>query len=354
MHDCRQDNHIQTPVIVSIGLDIAKTNFEAAVMIEGLGPAKALESKPFDCSAKGVEALLQAAESYVAASEIDESCEVAIRIVMEATGSYSQSVTNWILIQQPTQRVAIVNPSFIKSYGRSLGARNKTDRADAKLIAQYGLERDLTWFEPPSETFKRLRALSRERDALIRERTQIKNRKKENSVVPQEVLKAREAILKALQKQIDRIEKAMMETINDDPEWRNAFQRFQTVPGIGPITALAVLAEVGDLRRFTSSRKLSAFTGIHPQNFESGSSRRRSRLCRMGNGRVRQALYLAALAAATKCKKENSFMRKYRQMVAAGKPKKVALCAVMRKQLLVLRAMMIHATSYRDGEQYGC
>jgi transposase len=331
--------------IVSIGLDVSKKDFHAALIASGQADPVRLGKRAFERSPAGAEALIEAIDASGATLEL---AGASLRIVMEATGAYSRQLAEWLLARRPGTNVAVVNPAFIKAYGKSLGARNKTDSADARLIARYGLEREPVWFSPLPETLKRLRALSRERDAVVRQVVETKNRSQETTDAPKEVRKVQRVLLAALEKQRDALEASMLETIRRDDQWRQVFQWLVTIPGVGKITAMVVLAEIGDLRRFDRSRQLSAFAGTNPQIVESGTSvRHSSRLCKMGTPRVRQALFLSAMAAVKKG--DNDLARVYRRLVERGKAKMVALCAVMRKQLLVMRALMIHETEYHEG-----
>jgi len=337
---------IQTDArIVSIGLDVAKASFEAALATPAQLPAQPLASKPYARLFEGAAQLVQAVEAHPSMIELAQPLP---RIVMEATGAYSRQLAEWLVALRPQWRVAVVNPRFIKAYAHSLGARNKTDRADARLIARYGLERQPVWFEPLAPALKALRALSRERDALVAQIVQTKNRAGETPDAPDVVVSAQRAVFQALDKQRRRIEAAMLELLVSDPTWGPLLERLQSIPGVGKITAMVVLAELGDLRRFSRSRQLSAFAGTNPQIIESGSSlRRRTRMCKMGSSRVRQALYLSAMAA-IRTKRTNSLALTYKRLVAQGKPKLVALGAIMRKQLLLMRALMLNGTRFGD------
>ncbi|MBT7301833.1 MAG: IS110 family transposase, partial [Victivallales bacterium] len=124
-------------------------------------------------------------------------------------------------------------------------------------------------------------------------------------------------------------------------------QRLDTMPGGAFVTATTVLGELGDLARFLTSRSLSAFAGLSPRNSDSGTSvHGRPRMCKQGSPRLRQVLYLAALAAIRNPR--TRFARSYTAMVKAGKPKMVAVGAIMRKMLVTMRAMIVTGTDYQD------
>lgn len=341
-------NNAPNPNIVSIGLDVAKANFEAAIFTRRDDRARTLAKDAFRRDQQGLAQLVASIETDAAALEL---AEPQIRVVMEATGPYSRQLAEWLVAARPAWRVAVVNPRYVKAYGASLGARNKTDRFDARLIAQYGLEREPVWFEPLPETLKTLRALSRERDAIVRQVVETKNRTSDAYDAPALVGKAQKTLLRALENQRDRLEKEMKLVLERDKQWAGHFARLQTIPGVGPITAMVVLAELGDLRRFNRSRQLSAFVGTNPRVVTSGSSvRQRTRMSKFGNSRTRQALYLSAMAA-VRSKKPNSLSSVYTRLVENGKARMSSLGAIMRRQLLIMRALMIHETYYQFQNQ---
>ena len=335
------------PQTITIGLDVAKANFEAAVAQAGQSDVRALTDKPIERSRKGARLLLAAIDATGATLEL---AGVEARVVMESTGSYSRQLAEWLIEERPELKIAIVNPAFIKYHAKGLGARNKTDKADAKAIACYGAERKTHWYEMPDETLARLRALSRERDALIKHSTQLQNRMQETYDAPREARKAQQALLRTLERESDRLEAAMKKTLTDDGRWRIHYERLLTIPGIGSLTAMVVLAELGDLRRFNRSRQLGAYAGVHPQIAESGKQKPKSHLCKMGNARVRQALYMSAMAVIGK---RNALGGAYDRLVSRGKPKLVSLCAISRRQLLIMRSLMIHETTYNDARLCG-
>ena len=145
----------------------------------------------------------------------------------------------------------------------------------------------------------------------------------------------------------------MKRVINEDDGFKRDFALLNTIAGVGPITAMTVLAEIGDLRRFERARQLTAYAGVTPRNVESGTSvRGKTHMCKRGNGRVRQALYLSAMATLN-TKHPNSLSMMHYRLCEEGKEGKAALGAVMRKQLTVMRAILISGRPY-DPTFRGC
>jgi transposase len=233
---------------------------------------------------------------------------------------------------------------------KSLGLRNNTDALAAQALAVLGVERRPAPYEALPKEYEALRALTRYRDQVVARRTALKNRIQEPA--PSAWVRRRErAELKHLDAEVARVEKALREHVKAHPALAHDVKLLETVQGVGFITAVVVLAEGGDLTRFTKARQLGAYAGLSPAHNDSGTSvHGRARLCKKGNARIRQALYLAAV---TTIRCDNDFARFYRRLCEAGKEPMVALAAVMRKMLLVLRALLIADKPYDPHRQSG-
>jgi transposase len=230
----------------------------------------------------------------------------------------------------------------VKAFGRSLGIRNKNDRVDARVIANFAASNrpEASWVPEPERM--QLRELLQEREALVKMQADERKRPVGEVGVVAEV---RQGLLQHLASGIARLETAMNELIDQHPAMKVDMKRFMTAPGIGPVTAISVLAILGDVRRFQRGRQLAAYVGVSPRQKTSGTSvRGRTRMCKQGNSRIRQLLYLAAMAS---IRVKGPLRTTYEALVARGKPRKSALGAVMRRLLLLMRALLIHETDYR-------
>jgi len=318
-----------------VGVDVAKATFDAAVVCSHQHypdtPLGKIPVHTFERSLQGVARFLAWLDAF-------EHEEDACRVIMEATGRYSTELAVWMLEQRPSLRPAIVNPYRTAAFIKSMGVRNKTDSLEARALGFYGVERSPMPYEPPSPERRELRELSRWRDYLVCERTRLKNKAKENQDSPY-VAKMHHKRLRLLTADIQRVEGEMHDLVAQHPPLAHDIQLITTIYGIAFINAAMILAELGDLRRFTRARQLTAFAGMSPKHHQSGSSiHRRSRLCKQGNPRVRKGLYLSAMVA---IRGNNQFRDTYQKLIALGKPKMVALIAVMRKILTVIRIMLI-------------
>ena len=324
-----------------VGADVAKSTFDAALVRCDQHypdtPLRKIPAQTFERSVQGVRAFL----SWLDAQDVDAA---QVRVVMEATGNYSTELALWMLSQRPTLRPAIANPRHTSAFIKSMGVRNKTDRLEARALGFYGVERRPPAYQAPSPEMAELRALSRYRDNLVRERTALKNRIKETRDSPF-VKKNQAKRLRLLTGDIERVEEQMKTLVAQHDDLTRDIELLVSIYGVAFINATTILAELGDLRRFTLARQLSAFAGMSPRHHQSGSSiRGRSHLCKQGNSRVRQCLYLSALAA---IRGNNQMRRTYQRLLDQGKPRMVALGAIMRKLLTLMRAILISGKRYQ-------
>ena len=147
-----------------------------------------------------------------------------------------------------------------------------------------------------------------------------------------------------IERDIKKIEKAMREHIAQTVRLKRDYDLLRSIPGVGFVTACVVLAELGELDRFARARQVTAFAGLCPSEYESGSSvHKETRMSKCGNARTRQALYMAALTAV---RQGGPLQDDYARMVASGKAKKAALGMVMRKLLVLMRALVVSGNRY--------
>ena len=324
-----------------VGADVAKSTFDAALVRCNQHypdtPLREIPACTFERSSHGVQAFL----SWLDAQGLEDT---DVRVVMEATGNYSTELAVWMLSQRQTLRPAIANPRHTSAFIKSMGLRNKTDRLEARALGFYGVERRPLAYEAPSPEQAELRALSRYRDSLVRQRTALKNQMKE-TCGSTFVQKNQAKRLRLLTRDIERVEEQMKALVAQHEDLNRDIELLMSIYGVAFINATTVLAELGDLRRFTLARQLSAFAGMSPRHRQSGTSiRGRSRLCKQGNSRVRQCLFLSALAA---IRGNNQLRDTYQRLLAQGKPRMVALGAIMRKLLTLMRAILISGKRYQ-------
>jgi len=337
------------------GLDVAKATFDAAVYfpLEPDQPPRPLEEIPvssFARSAEGARAFLAWADEHLRrwAAQRGLAEAPALRALMEATGRYSTELCAWLLEAQPASRPVIADPKAAHDFTKSLRVRNLTDRLAARALARFAYDNKPEPPAPPAPQFAELRELSRQRDFIVQTLVAARNRASE-STPSKAAATIHRQMIRGLEKSLERIEKAIEKHIAQHDDLQQTIGRLQSIPGVGLWTSVVVVAELGDLTRFKRARQLGAFAGLSPRQRDSGASvHHRARLCKQGSPRVRQGLYLSALAA---IRGETAMRRFYQHLVENHKPKMVAVGAVMRKQLILMRSLLVNQTDYQDDYQ---
>lgn len=245
---------------------------------------------------------------------------------MEATGRYGDELAEYLYAAQHT--VSVVNPLAIKAYGQSKLRRNKSDKLDGDLIAQYCQnERPVPW-SPPAPEIRTLRELVHQYDSLQTARQQTRNRLSAGmrSSVVREQLAAQLALI---EQQSDELKNIIHSHIDQHPALKAQRDLLDSIPGIGPVTHAKLLAV--DIQRFDSARSLAAYAGLTPMNRDSGSSvRHRPRFSKIGDADLRRSFYMPSLVA-IQCNEPAKEL--YDRLLAKGKSKMAALGAVMHKLL---------------------
>ena len=330
------------------GLDVAKETFDAALWLPlESGAARGQRPLPvrgFPRTPDGIGQFLAWADPLLAEAADPSEPVPILRVVMEATGKYSLELAVWLIAQRPSLAPAIVNPEMAAHFAKSLSLRNKTDKLEARALARYGAERNPAPYEPPSPAQAELRDLARYRQTIVELRDAEKNRAQEGSASAL-VRRQQQTLIRHYQRDIDQIEKKMKKVLEKLPDLKRDVETLDGIYGVGFITAATVAAELGDLRRFEQGRTLTAFAGLSPRNGDSGTSvHKRARMCKKGSAQVRRALFMPAM---TTIRGDNDLADLYRRLVAQGLKKMAALGAVMRKLLLVMRAVLISGKPYQ-------
>ena len=218
-----------------------------------------------------------------------------VHACLEATGQYGEALAEWLYAQG--HLVSVVNPARIKRYGESKLHRNKTDKADADLIAEFCLKETPGPWKPLSPEIKHLRALIRRLQALKDNLRQEKNRLKsgEKDVWVTNDLNTH---IKFLEDRIEATEKEIQDLINQNPGLKSQQDLLTSIPGIADLTARTLLAEVGDFTAFENAPQLAAYAGLSPISHRSGSSvHKKIQVSKQGRAELRRCLYMPAIVA---------------------------------------------------------
>ena len=310
-----------TPICV--GIDMAKADFVVACRPDGTSWTASNDPK-------GI------------AATVDRLCAVAPSlIVLEATGGYETTLV--AALAAVALPVVVANPRQVRDFAKATGQLAKTDRLDAQLIALFA-ERVHPDPRPlPDTVLQQLDALMTRRRQLLDMLTAEGNRL-EHAAAPirREITRQ----IRWLERRITAVDRDLDDTIQRSPVWRAKEHLLRTAPGVGPVLSRTLRADLPELGRL-NRKQIAALVGVAPLACDSGTLRGK-RVVWGGRAAVRAVLYMGALVAA----RRNVIIRAfYRRLVAAGKPKKVALIACMRKLLTILNAMMRTNTTWQQISQ---
>lgn len=307
--------------ICHVGIDVAKPHLDVA-------SSQASTVKRFDNEPGGLEQLLVQLPP-------PDQCQ----IVLESTGAYHLELVDCLV--EHGYAVAVVLPSRVRDFARGMGWLAKTDAIDARLLVRYSQHaEDLVFSEKTPETQRELHALVTRRRQLVDLLAQEKNHLEATR---------RPTMRRDIQQVIDLFEQRI-KTLDDqiaahceaDEESRRLRQLLTSVPGVGPVTAVTLIAELPELGQI-NREEIAALVGVAPINADSGSTSKR-RPIRGGRTSVRCALYMAAFNAV----RHNPVIREFaKRLEAQGKPFKVRLTACMRKLLTILNTMVKTNTHWK-------
>ncbi|WP_345875919.1 IS110 family transposase [Shewanella algae] len=255
------------------------------------------------------------------------------RIVIEATGRLEMPFV--LACTEAKLPIVRANPVHIKRFAGAIGRRAKNDRLDAQLIAHYGeaIKPDLTVIK--AKNIRLMSDLVIRRNQLLAMQTMEKNR---IQILPKHLHSTMTPILTAIKNQVSKIENKLVKLIEDCPEYQTKNTLLQSVPGIGNIAAASIISNVPELGYITN-KQAASLIGVAPITRESGRYKGK-RVIQGGRAQVRTVLYMAMMSA-MQC--NPVFKDTYARLLEAGKPKKVAIIACVRKMVVILNSML------RDG-----
>ena len=316
--------------MVFFGIDISKLTFDVTVLVEN----KTCYKK-FKNTETGFKEFNQFIKSF----------DSPAYFCMEATGIYGVCLAQYLI--KHNYKTIVANPFVIKSYSRMQMNRNKTDKADSLCIVFYCkslfLEEKIETklYKPKSKYYQQLQALVTRLEQVKLLKNQEVNHLE--SSLDKIVVKTITQYIGSLDRQIKATKKAIINCVKKDKTLQKQVNLLITIDGIAEITAWSILAYLGDISLFMTSGQVASFVGLNPCVETSGTSIDKTSLSKSGNKRLRKALYMPAIVA----KKHNPILEEfYKRLTARGKPKKVALCAVMRKLLVLSFAVLKSETAF--------
>jgi transposase len=258
-----------------------------------------------------------------------------VHVCLEATGSYGEGVAHYLY--QAGYRVSVVNPARIKGYADSQLQRNKTDKLDAALIADFCRRQQPALWMPPTPQQQALQQLVRHLDDLTQARQAARNHLEDRSLAHAIVAHWRSQI-ELLDAHIAQTKQAIADLLDQHPDLKQQADLLRSIPGLGDTTIGKLLAECRDVRAFHDVRQLVAFAGLNPRHHVSGSSvHKRPTISRTGSASLRAALFMPAMSAM----RHNPVLRAFADRLRSrGLTGKALIVAVMRKLLHLIYGVL--------------
>jgi len=296
-----------------VGIDVGKSAFDIHVYEVGA-------DWRCDNSTDGIKTLISRLKRYK-----------LTRVIVEATGGYEREFAEACV--EHGLPIIIATPAKVRQFASAQGIMAKTDKLDARLIAQYGVYMRPEVRELPTKKVRVFRDLLARKRQLMETRTQELNRSKK---AQKHLVASHRRELKFLEKEVEWVTQQLAKHVSLIEEWQRTYELLQTVPGIGDGVAYTLLGELPELGHLCH-RKIAALCGLAPFNHDSGRMKGKRRI-RGGRAPIRTMMYMAMLCAI----QHNPVMKRfYEKLVSQGKHSKVAITACMRKMITILNAMVL-------------
>jgi transposase len=322
-----------------IGIDCSKDDFAVSLsVINGQRDVSHLLFREFKNNLPGFKGL----ERWV---KKNADSAIPLTFVMEATGVYHERLA--CFLYENKRQLSVVLPKRAKDFSRTLKVKTVNDKIAAKYLAIMGLEKKLDLWEKPQEVFMDLRQLTREKERLQRHLTKIKNEYhaltsgqwKNKRIIARLGMQA-----KLLESQIKEVIKDIKDLLKKNPVLKQKVDRILTIPGIGLLTAVTVIAETRGFSQIRNKRQLISYAGYDIQYHESGTSvHSKARISKKGNRHIRKAMHMPALSSIRSTDhNKDLFMR----IVSKTGIKMKGVVAVHRKLLVLIYILWKNDTEY--------
>ncbi len=322
----------------SLGIDISMETFDAAIvqLLEDFD-IKIVATKKFKNGKNGFNSFYQWAEKY-------KDKNIEMNFTMEATGVYYENLAYFL--NENNETVHVVLPNKSKKFAESLGLRTKTDKIDAKMLGQMGVERKLRKWSPISPLFLKLRSYTRERESLIHDRTRAKNQLhalNHSRASEQRTIERLYTKIKFLDGQIVQAEHDIEELIESDILLSEKVKKVLTAPGVRLNTLAPIIAETNGFAAIVNTKQLTSYAGYDIRIRESGKWKGKNKISKKGNSHIRAVLFFPACTASI----HNKHLKNcHTRIKEAKKIPMVANTAVQRKLLALIFTLWKNDTIY--------
>ena len=318
-----------------IGIDVSKNKLDVAWLKD---PTKIkVKTKVFKNNLSDFTHLLDWLKTTVTDNLTD------VHICLEATGVYHENVAYYL--HDHGLSVSIINPAYVKSYGDSLGSRNKTDKKDSVLLAHYAHSAHPKLWNPPPAEARYLKSLLSRLDALQEDLQRELNRQEKAEVTDTApiVKQSIGQMITALETAIAKLNNDIDDHIDKHPSLKQDQDLLESIKGVGTTVSRQMVSLMHN-KQFNSASQMAAFLGLVPKHHESGLFKGKSRLAKNGSSDIRAKLYMPALVA---IKYNPDIKAQYERLLAHGKCKMQAVCAAMRKLVHICFGVIKHQQPYQ-------
>jgi transposase len=325
-----------------VGIDIGMESFYVCYKVQYEDDSLVIKgTKSFTNDASGM------IEFFSWIERRNKSPEISIIFVMEATGVYYEELAYFLHYKK--QKVSVQLAQKIKYFAKSCNLKTKNDKVDSKMIAEFGIEKNLNktdFWTPPSKNFKMIRDLSREHTSLKQSIAGIKSQLHALNFAHEtnkEVVKMKKQQITFYEKQIISVEKAMRKLVKADRKLSDKIDKIETIKGLAFVSIIKVISEVNGFLLFNNIRQLVSYAGLDIIEKESGKFTGKTKISKKGNAQIRAALYMPAMSAM----QHNKTLKIFYERVNQGRTiKKQGVIAVMRKLLILIY------TLWKKDEEY--
>ena len=317
-----------------VGVDLAKTSFVAAQRQAG-----ECVTQTFAMDAAGLASF---------GSWLPQQRGWRVCVVFEPTGPYGRPLEAWLERRSPRLGYVLANPRRVRHFARAAACASKTDAIDAQRLLEFAEAFQPAAHQTLSPTTRKLRALWRHQQELRKLLDGLRDRQQKAQADPQiaaDLVRGLGELADQMAAELAKVHAQALAVVRETRQLRGRFELLTSIPGVGPRTALALLAEYGEPLAHASPRQLVRYAGLDPVLWQSGSSiRRKTRISKQGSGRLRKALYMAALVGV----RRNPILRGfYERRLRLGMSKKPALIAAMRKLLHICYGVLKNDQPFR-------
>lgn len=327
---------------MAVGIDVSMDDFHACIKVENqAGKVVIKGTKTFNNTGAGFEEFHRWALGR-------KKGDCSLSFVMEATGIYYEDLAYFL--HSKKERVSVVLANKMKGYAKSLNIKTKTDKVDAKIIAGFGIERQVEEWKPMSPVYKELRDFCRELLSIKKEMNRAKNQmhamlRSHNK--SKEIINLKKKQIDFYEKTVESIKKKLIKVVDKDQALKHKLAMLESIPGLGFETSIILASETNGFELFKSIRQLVSYAGLDIEFKESGRFKGKTRISKKGNSRIRQALFMPAMTA---CKYNEPIKQLYTRVCEHNpQTKRKGIVAGMRKLLIYAFVIWKKDTAYDSG-----